>query len=210
MAKQSRGYVHRVDIRAEIDDVWQALIDPAVLAKWYVPNARIDAREGGSYWTRLDGNVVREAHIDIFTPPRRLRLLYMPLPNLPDNGSVLVDDFLIDTDEAASRDAGAHVTIMRLMGSGVPDGREWDAMYMRLRGGWERALMRLKISFERPEELQRLKPGAKSVSKSVADGKAAAKKPPADDMLAWPEPTRKSATEEKFLEWPEPTSPKKG
>jgi hypothetical protein len=72
-----------------------------------VPNARIDAREGGSYWTRLDANLVREAHIDVFKPPRRLRLIYMPLPNLPDNGSVLVDDFLIDTDQAASREMRA-------------------------------------------------------------------------------------------------------
>ena len=115
----------------------------------------------------------------------------MPLTHLPDDGAVLVDDFLVDSDEAASRAAGAHVTIVRLMGSGVPEDRRWDAMYRRLRTGWERALMRLKVSFERPEDLQRLKPGAKSDSKSVADGKAAAKKPPADDMLAWPEPTQK-------------------
>jgi uncharacterized protein YndB with AHSA1/START domain len=206
MAKQSRGYVHRVDIRAEINDVWQALIDPVILAKWHVANARIDARERGSYWTRLDANVVREAHIDIFEPPRRLRLIYMPLANLPDTGSVLVDDFLLDTDGAASRDAGAHITIVRLMGSGVPDGREWDAMYTRVRGGWERALLRLKVLFERPEDLQPRKPGAKS----ARDASAPAKKPPADDMLAWPEPTKKSATEEKFLEWPEPTPPRKG
>ena len=26
----------------------------------------------------------REAHIDVFLPPRRLRLIYMPLPDLPD------------------------------------------------------------------------------------------------------------------------------
>lgn len=181
-------------------DVWRALIDPAILAKWYVPNARIDAREGGSYWTRLDAKLEREAHIDIFKPPNRLRLLYMPLTSLPDNGSVLVDDFLLDIDQAASRAAGTNVTIVRLMGSGVPDGREWDAMYMRLRGGWERALMRLKVSFERPQGDQ---------SPPVGKSKRTPKKAPQDDMLAWPEPTKKSSTEEKFLEWPEPTAPKK-
>src|SRR5579862_4318649 len=137
MPKQSRGYVHRVDIRAELEEVWQALIDPVILAKWHVPNARIDAREGGSYWTRLDAKLVREAHIDVFMPPRRLRLIYMPLTTLPDNGAVLVDDFLVDIDQAASLAVGARVTIVRLMGSGIPDGREWDAMYMRLRSGWE-------------------------------------------------------------------------
>lgn len=198
MPKRSRGYVHRVDIRAELIDVWQALIDPAIVAKWHVPNARIDAREGGSYWTRVESKLVREAHIDVFMPPRRLRLIYMPQEDLPDDGSVLVDDFLLDVDESASRAAGANITIVRLMGSGVPEEREWDATYMRLRGGWERALLRLKKSFERPESPIR----AEQID-------VPAKKLPEDDLLAWPEPTSKSSTEEDFLAWPEPTPSKK-
>jgi uncharacterized protein YndB with AHSA1/START domain len=180
--RDTRGYVHRVDIRAELEDVWKALIDPAILARWYVPNARVDARQNGSYWIRLDPKTVREAHIDVFQPPRRLRLIYMPMTGLSDDGAVLVDDFLIDRDQAASRAAGAGVTILRLMGSGFPDGHEWDLMYVRLRGGWERALMRLKVSFERKDEPS---PG-----------------------ISVPQ-TRKPALEDKLLEWPEPTPPKK-
>jgi Activator of Hsp90 ATPase homolog 1-like protein len=202
MPKQTRGYVHRVDIRAELEDVWQALIDPVLLAKWHVPNARIDAREGGSYLTRIDAKTVREAHIDVFIPPRRLRLIYMPFEHLPDDGAVLIDDFLVDIDQAASSAAGATISIVRLMGSGVPDGREWDAMYMRLRSGWERALLRLKVSFERPDDAKRAASGGKSSD-------VPPKKVPEDDLLAWPAPTRKSSTEEKFLEWPEPTQPNK-
>ena len=76
--QETRGYAHRVDIRAGIDDVWQALIDPARMARWYGPQARVDAREGGSYWIRIDAELVREAHIDVYQPPRRLRLIYMP------------------------------------------------------------------------------------------------------------------------------------
>jgi len=177
MSKQSRGYVHRVDIRAELDSVWQALIDPKILARWHAANARIDAREGGSYWTRLDARLTREAHIDIFQPPRRLRLIYMPLPQLPDDGAVLVDDFLIDRDDAVSQQVGCSVTIVRLMGSGIPEDRAWDAMYVRLRTGWERAMLRLKVMFERKEE-------------------------PSPE-IAIPQ-TRKAAPEFKLLDWPEP------
>jgi uncharacterized protein YndB with AHSA1/START domain len=217
MGGQTRGYVHRVDIRAELSDVWQALIDPKIMARWHVPNARVDAREGGSYWTRLDANHVREAHIDVFQPPRRLRLIYMPIANLPDNGAVLVDDFLIDRDESASLEANTNITIVRLMGSGVPEARAWDAMYMRLRTGWERALLRLKASFER------------------AEGAPAVKKPKRDEnLLAWPEATNEKSSGENpllakpapapparfnvpsrkfedndFLKWPDPTPPKK-
>lgn len=198
MAPQSRGFVHRVDIRAELEDVWQALVDPAILARWHVPNARIDARPGGGYWTRLTSNLVREAHIDVFNPPRRLRLIYMPLEGLSDDGAVLVDDFLIDRDEAASREAGVTVTILRLMGSGIPDGREWDAMYTRLRGGWERALLRLKVSFERTED-------------SGARGRGAPQTPtpvPEEKMLEWPEPKSNPTGADDFLQWPEPTPSK--
>jgi hypothetical protein len=227
--------VHRVDIRAELDDVWQALIDPAIISVWHVPNARVDAREGGSYWTRIDASLVREAHIDVFKPSARLRLIYMPLPNLPDDNAVLVDDFLIDTDQNASQVSGANVTIVRLMGSGIPDGRAWDAMYVRLRTGWERALLRLKMSFERPEELAARKSGASPTRSPPRSRTAPPKKaPPEDKLLEWPEsvdtqvpstnplttpaqsaPTgwnpagRKPVGEDDFLKWPEPTPTKK-
>ena len=235
MANQTRGYVHRVDIRAELDDVWQALIDPAIIALWHVPNARVDGREGGSYWTRIDANLVREAHIDVFKPSARLRLIYMPLPNLPDDNAVLVDDFLIDVDQNASQQIGASVTIVRLMGSGIPEGRAWDAMYMRLRSGWERALLRLKMLFERPEELAARNSGALPTRRPPPSRRAApTDAPPQDQLLEWPEPTptpgpstnplttpasspptgwnpsgRKPSGEDDFLKWPEPTPTKK-
>jgi uncharacterized protein YndB with AHSA1/START domain len=220
---QARGYVHRVDIRAEIDDVWQALIDPTILARWHVPNARVDAREGGSYWMRLDANMVREAHIDVFQPPRRLRLIYMPQAGLPDEGAVLVDDFLMDRDEAASREANATITIVRLMGSGIPDDSAWDGTYIRLRNGWERALLRLKVLFERKED---------SVLKRPSAPRAARPPPPEDKLLEWPEPSRKGPPSDNpllapppeppqyhspfdksgdsdFIQWPDPTPTKK-
>jgi uncharacterized protein YndB with AHSA1/START domain len=192
---QARGYVHRVDIRAEIDDVWQALIDPTILARWHAPNARVDARVGGSYSTRLDANMVREAHIDVFQPPRRLRLIYMPPAGLPDEGAVLVDDFLIDRDEAASREVNASITIVRLMGAGIPDDPAWDAMYIRLRNGWERALLRLKVSFERGEQSGLKRPGAAAAARTA---------PPQDKLLEWPAPTRKAPSMDNPLLAPEP------
>ena len=146
MAQGTRGYAHRVDIRTGIEQVWQSLTEPERLTHWYAPQARVDAREGGSFWVRIDGDLMREAHIDIFQPPRRLRLIYMPLPGSPASDAVMVDDFLLH-GEAASAGKGAQ-TVLRLLGSGVPEGREWAALYLRLRGGWEHALLRLKASLE--------------------------------------------------------------
>ncbi|HEY2417282.1 MAG TPA: SRPBCC domain-containing protein [Steroidobacteraceae bacterium] len=149
----TRGYAQRVDIHVDIEVVWQALIDPALMAKWYAPGARIDAREGGNYCVRHADDLQREAHIDVFLPPRRLRLIYMPLPDLPDDGAVIVEDFLLDRDAGAARAGGADAhTVLRLLGSGVPEDSEWHGTYTQLRRGWERALLRLKVLLERPPE----------------------------------------------------------
>ena len=149
----TRGYAQRVDVRADIEVVWQALIDPALMSQWYAPGARIDAREGGNYSVRHAEDLQREAHIDVFLPPRRLRLIYMPLPDLPDDGAVIVEDFLLDRDPKAARaDGVSAVTVLRLLGSGVPEDSEWQGTYTALRRGWERALLRLKVLLERPPE----------------------------------------------------------
>jgi uncharacterized protein YndB with AHSA1/START domain len=151
MAGGTRGYAQRVDIRADIEVVWRALLEPSTLALWYAPGARLDAREGGIYCVRHNAEMEREAHIDVFLPPRRLRLIYMPLPGLPDDGAVIVEDFLLDRDQVAARaEAAGAATVLRLMGSGVPEGGEWHSTYVALRRGWERALLRLKVLLERP------------------------------------------------------------
>jgi len=151
MPDTTRGYAHRVDIHAGVETVWRALLEPETLAQWYAPGARVDAREGGVFCARHGSEMQREAHIDVFLPPRRLRLIYMPLPHLPDEGAVLVEDFLLDTDPAAARaHKTSEVTVLRLMGSGVPEDSAWHATYMALRRGWEQALLRLKVLLERP------------------------------------------------------------
>ena len=147
MPQHTRGYAHRVDIRADIAEVWRSLIEPARLMRWYAPQARVDAREGGSYWVRIDADLTREAHIDIYQPPRRLRLIYMPSPELPSDDTVIVDDFLLHGEPVPPEKGGA-LTIMRLLGSGIPEGQEWNPLYLRLRTGWERGLLRLKASLE--------------------------------------------------------------
>ena len=141
MAAETRGYAHRIDVRAPRELCWRGLVEPEWLALWHGPEARVTARAGGSYWTRIDADLVREAHIDVFEPGRRLRLIYMPQAGLPPTDSVIVDDFLLD---------GAGVsTSVRLLGSGYPEGEEWERFYLRVRAGWPRALARLKIMLER-------------------------------------------------------------
>ncbi len=83
-----------------------------------------------------------EAHIDVYEPGRRMRLIYLPSAALPPADSALVDDFILEPAKAGG-------TILRLLGSGVPGGPEWDAQYLRLRTGWQAAMTRLKALIDR-------------------------------------------------------------
>ena len=83
----------------------------------------------------------------LYQPPRRLRLIYMPQPGLPADDAVMVDDFLLHSESAPAGKSGP-LTILRLLGSGIPEGTAWDPWYLRLRSGWERGLLRLKVLLE--------------------------------------------------------------
>lgn len=140
MAEKTRGYAHRVDIEAPAASVWVALLDPALIARWMGPGARIKPKLNGSYFVVPEPGFEREAHIDVFEPARRLRLIYQHPPGLPEFEGALVDDFLLESE--------GKTTILRLLGSGFPEGRGWDAYYIKLRTGWERSLARIKVMLE--------------------------------------------------------------
>jgi uncharacterized protein YndB with AHSA1/START domain len=141
MADKLRGYAHRVDIAAGADQVWQALTRTEHLTRWCSPHADIKPKPGGLFRASVDRVIELEAHIDIFEPARRLRLIYLPSNELPAAEAAIVDDFILDPSEDE--------TIVRLLGSGIPSTADWDAQYKRLRLGWQAAITRLKVFVER-------------------------------------------------------------
>jgi len=141
MSDKLRGYAHRVDVLSDVGRVWGALVDPVFLTRWCSPKAQIRAQPGGLFRASVDRVTELEAHIDVFDPTRRMRLIYMPTASLPHTDSVIVDDFILEGDGKG--------TILRLLGSGYPTTVEWDVPYMRLRTGWQQALARLKIFVEK-------------------------------------------------------------
>jgi len=70
-----------------------------------------------------------------------MRIIYLPSEALPQAGSAIVDDFILDDSDPGK-------TIVRLLGSGFPANEESDKLYLRLRTGWERAVARLKVLVE--------------------------------------------------------------
>jgi uncharacterized protein YndB with AHSA1/START domain len=140
MSDKERGYAHRVDIRAGTQQVWRALTEAEQLTRWCSPQAGISARQGGLFRASVDRVTELEAHIDVFEPGRRLRLMYLRSPRLPPTDCVMVDDFILDPVPGG--------TIVRLLGSGVSATPEWDTQYRRLRTGWQQAMTRLKVLLE--------------------------------------------------------------
>jgi len=152
MSDKERGYAHRVDIRAEPERVWEALTGAVPLTRWCSPKAEIRARPGGLFRASVDRLTELDAHIDVFEPPRRLRLLYLPARHLPPAGSVMVDDFILEPVPEG--------TTLRLLGSGVPTTTEWDTQYRRLRAGWQQAMSRLKVYVEQQARIEQHVSGA--------------------------------------------------
>ncbi|MGH8136875.1 MAG: SRPBCC family protein [Steroidobacteraceae bacterium] len=141
MSDKARGYAHRVDIVADVHRVWLALTEAEHLVRWCSPGAQIRARQGGLFRASVDRVTELEAHIDVFEPARRMRLIYLPSQALPYTDSAIVDDFILEPV--------APGTILRLLGSGVPGTPEWDTQYRRLRMGWQQAITRLKVFVEK-------------------------------------------------------------
>lgn len=141
MSDNLRGYAHRVDVAAEAAKVWRALTMKDYLAVWCSPNADMKAKPGGLFRASVDRVVELEAHIDVYEPTRRLRLIYLPSKELPPTNSAVIDDLILDPTPPG--------TIVRLLGSGIPSTPDWDTQYKRLRMGWQAAMARLKVFVER-------------------------------------------------------------
>lgn len=141
MSEKLRGYAHRIDVGADAAKIWQALTTREYLARWCSPSADIKGKPGGLFRASVDRVIELEAHIDVYEPARRLRLIYLPSKELPPSDSAIIDDFILDPTPPG--------TIVRLLGSGIPSTPDWDAQYKRLRLGWQAAMTRLKVFVER-------------------------------------------------------------
>ena len=126
----------------DVQAVWRAFTEAAHLGQ--VVRARsADSGARGRLVPRKCGPRHRDgsAHRR-FRSRRRLRLIYLPSPTLPAADSAIVADFIMEGSPEGT-------TIVRVLGSGVPDGPDWDTPYKRMRLGWERAMARLKVYVEK-------------------------------------------------------------
>lgn len=145
MALKTRGFAHRIDITVSPPKVWSVLCGPTLLPLWAGPGARIKPQKGGHWSVTPMPGLERDAIIDVFDAPRRLRLIYLTPPGLPTFDGAVVDDILLDTEGPD--------TVVRLLCSGVPDLPAWTPYYGKVRMNAERSLARLKVLCEQRERM---------------------------------------------------------
>jgi uncharacterized protein YndB with AHSA1/START domain len=143
MGDRTRGYAQRIDIAGEPPAVWRALTEQQHLVRWCAPDAQLRPQAGGLFRASVDRVTELEAHIDVFDVNRRLRLIYLPSPTLPPTDGAIVADFIVDPAPLSSGG-----TILRVLGSGIPDAPGWETQYKRMKVGWAAALARLKVYVE--------------------------------------------------------------
>jgi hypothetical protein len=142
VAERPRGYALRYDVNATAKQIWDVLMDPVMQAIWHPPGIEVDARQGGVWRMRLDARIEREAHIDVYLPPHRMRLVYMPISGIGTDDAVLVDDIIIDA-------ARAGATRLCVLGSGFPQRVEWVEFFTQVQSVWRQGCSRIKILAEK-------------------------------------------------------------
>ena len=137
-----RSFAYRMDVDVPVERLWRAFNDSRILQRWTAPGASVVPRERGRMLVVFAPGVELDAHIDVLIVPQRMRLILLPTEGMPDGEAVIIEDFLFEK-------AGASASVIRLLSSGVPAGKEWVAYYLGKRRCWELALTRLKVFLEK-------------------------------------------------------------
>jgi uncharacterized protein YndB with AHSA1/START domain len=118
------------------EEVWKAWTDPTAITRWFVDEARGEAKPGGTLVWVFHGFGEIPYPVVVADAPSRLVLA----GELPGRGPFALEILI--------RQSGGQ-TIVRLINSGFLDGAAWEEEYEGVRSGWHGSLALLKHSLER-------------------------------------------------------------
>lgn len=126
-----RQQTHEIAIDAPIEAVWKAIADSEELTRWFVEEASVEPRVGGTITVSWGGEDKGSKTIEVWEPNAKLRVKLMPF----DMGAAKHDPAvpMIDEYTIERRDGK---TVLRLVSSGIPDAKEWDGFYNGTDSGW--------------------------------------------------------------------------
>lgn len=105
----------RLELDADIDDVWRALTDPTELSGWFGDSASLDLKVGGDGWLGWEKHGRFSVRVEVFEPPHRFSWRWSKEADTPidDGPSTLVEWKL------TARDGGG--TLLELRESGFTE-----------------------------------------------------------------------------------------
>jgi len=132
---------HREDVRIGItkDDVWAAITDIDAMKHWLVTDGEFRPFIGGPFALQLQDETSLNGRIDIFMPPRRMRLVIAPRENEnPLESGPITIDFIL---KGIKNDSKTELTVII---AGIPATEDWEMDFRRSEDRWRNALEELK------------------------------------------------------------------
>jgi uncharacterized protein YndB with AHSA1/START domain len=126
-----RTQTHEIVIDAPIEAVWKAIADGEELTRWFVEEASVEPRVGGTITKSWGGEEKSSSTIEVWEPNKKLRVKLAPFDMgaaKPDPAVPMIDEYTIERRDGK--------TVLRLVSSGIPDAPEWDGFYNGTDSGW--------------------------------------------------------------------------
>ena len=126
-----RQQTHEIAIDAPIEAVWKAIADGEELTRWFVQEASVEPKAGGTITISWDGVERSSSTIEVWEPNKTLRIKLGSFDMgaaKQDPASPMIDEYTIERRDGK--------TVLRLVCSGISDAPEWDGFYNGIDSGW--------------------------------------------------------------------------
>jgi len=133
----TRSHREEVDLPVGIDDVWTAVTQIDSINQWLAKEGEFAPHIGGRFVLSLRDDTDMSGRIDIFLPPKRMRLVIA----LREGDDLLASGPTTIAFTLAEHDKKTRLTVSV---SGIPATEEWEEDYRRSEDRWQNALVELQ------------------------------------------------------------------
>ena len=133
----TRSHTATLETECDRTEVWNAITDIEQLKRWHARDGSFSPHIGGAFELDLRDGYTLKGRIDIFMPPRRMRLVILPsrqdgpLPSGP-----ITAEFIVSVV--------GELTRMTVTVAGIPGTEDWEEYYRLSVDRWQQALAELK------------------------------------------------------------------
>ena len=133
----TRTHREEIELPVGIDDVWAAITDLESIKQWLAKDGEFSANIGGRFALSLRDDTELSGRIDIYLPPRRMRLVVAMREGdaLLASGPTTIEFSLFEHEKK---------TRLNVSVSGIPATEEWEEDYRRSEDRWQNGLVELQ------------------------------------------------------------------